>query len=268
MKKFFYILFLPFILIACGDDEPSSDFFSFEVTEKPSDTEVSYDGTDCGISTNGEAQTITVTINGDYDSFRVISGIPDWSYTTSSDKVVKFKLNQFTGDETDVRSADIIIAVTKGKQSVNGHIIIHQYAVNASIPPLPVYLKFNSLGEWQTYGVTSALSSAYFNKEKNIPENFPFATESATGFGGILLVSDINGNPIAFDAACPVESDAKTIVSVETENYHAVCAKCGSHFDIVSNPGMPISGIALQKGYAMMKYKVSPNSKGAYTITR
>lgn len=129
MKKFLYILLLPFILCACGDDEPKSNLFKFDVTEAPSDTETSFDGTDCGISTNGEAQTITVTLLGDYNSFQVTGTIPDWIYTTSSDRKLKFKLSEYNGDEYDMRSAAINFTVFKGKQTENGRIIIHQYAL-------------------------------------------------------------------------------------------------------------------------------------------
>lgn len=129
MKHFLYLLLLPFILTACGNDEPKSNLFKYEVTKAPSNTETSFDGTDCGISTNGEEQTIIVTLLGDYDSFRVTSTIPDWIYTTSSDNKLKFKLSAYTGDESDMRSAAITFTVHKGNQSENGRIIIHQRAL-------------------------------------------------------------------------------------------------------------------------------------------
>ena len=128
-----YILLLAILCTAlftsCGNDEPQNGLFSFEVTEKPTATEISINDTECGISTNGEAQTIVVALIGDYDSFRVTSSIPDWIYTTSSDNVLKFNLNKFSEGENEMRSAAITITVNKGNSSVSGRIIIHQYAL-------------------------------------------------------------------------------------------------------------------------------------------
>lgn len=131
MNKYILLLavFFTALLSSCGDDEPQNGIFSFEVTEKPAETEISINDTEFGISTNGEAQTIVVTLLGDYDNFRVTSSIPDWIYTTSSESVLKFKLNKFSGDEFEMRSAEITIAVNKGNFSVKGRIIIHQYAL-------------------------------------------------------------------------------------------------------------------------------------------
>lgn len=130
MKKFLYILFLPFILIACGEDEPVNDLFEIWISEAPQGIEQTINDTECGISTNGEAQTITITFLGDYDSFRVTSStIPDWIYATSSNSVLKLKLNEYNGGEYEMRSAEITFVVKKGSQSVNGRIIVHQYAL-------------------------------------------------------------------------------------------------------------------------------------------
>ena len=130
MKKILYILLLPFILTACGDDEPANDLFEIWISEAPQGIEQTTNDTECGISTNGEAQTITISLLGDYDSFRVTSvTIPDWIYATSSNSVLKLKLNEYNGGEYEMRSAEITFVVKKGSQSVNGRIIIHQYAL-------------------------------------------------------------------------------------------------------------------------------------------
>lgn len=125
----FLFFFLCSILTACGNDEPANNLFEIWVTEAPRGSELTINDTDCGISTKGDAQTIEITLLGDYDSFRITSGIPDWIYCTSSTHTMKFKLSAYDGEESDVRSADVSFKVSKGKTSVNGRIIIHQYAL-------------------------------------------------------------------------------------------------------------------------------------------
>lgn len=266
-KKFLLLLILPFILIACGDDdEPKNGIFEMVVTEAPQDTETSVKDTECGISTNGEAQTIVVSLLGDFDSFRVTGTFPDWIYTTSSTNVLKFKLSEYIGNEYDVRSAEITFTVYKGNQSVNGRIIIHQYAIPERIASFPAYLDFATSAAWSLYGV-QPFGYRYFNKSEHLPADFPYTENSATGFGGILLVADVNGTVRAYDAACPVEGKADVRVHVDTELMQAVCPKCGSHFDIFTYKGTPLSGVALEKKYGLKNYKATKNANGGYVIT-
>lgn len=265
-KKFLFLLFLPFILTACGDDEPQNDLFEIVVSEAPTGTELTIDDTYCGISTSGEAQTIAITLIGDYDTFRVTSSIPDWMYCTSSDHLMKFKLNEYYGDEYDMRSADITFVVSKGKSSVNGRIIIHQYAIPERIASFPVYLDFATSAAWSMYGV-QPFGYRYFNKSEHLPADFPYTENSATGFGGILLVADVNGTVRAYDAACPVEGKADVRVHIDEESMHAVCPNCSSCFDVFTYNGTPLSGIALDKKYGLKNYKATKNANGGYVIT-
>lgn len=136
------------------------------------------------------------------------------------------------------------------------------------IPPSAVRLEFASVGEWNTYGVAATPDYRMFIKSKNIPTNYPYTSLSYTGFGGILLVCDVNNVPKAFDLACPVERKNDVRVTVDTENLCAKCPKCGSTFDIYSLGGYPLSGKAADQRFGLQQYTVTPNNTGGYLITR
>jgi len=126
------------------------------------------------------------------------------------------------------------------------------------IPPAPVYIPFVTVGEWTVSGVGGALDYRRFIKEQKIPTEYHYTAISATGFGGVLLVCDINGNPTAYDLSCPVESKRDVRVSVDTDAMIAKCPKCQSTYDIFSLGGHPLSGPAAKDGFGMRRYNVGP----------
>lgn len=136
------------------------------------------------------------------------------------------------------------------------------------IPPLPVYLAFTTVGMWDTYGVAGATSHRRFilTDRLRVPENFPFTALSQTGYGGILLVSDILGDPQAYDLACPVEVRQDVRIRVNSEKNIAECPECGSTYDIFSNYGTPLSGPAAEKGYGLKRYHVGRGSGTDYMV--
>lgn len=138
------------------------------------------------------------------------------------------------------------------------------------IPPYPVSVSFNNVGDWTTYGVGGALDSRRFIFDRNtnlkIPANFPFTAMSYTGFGGVLLVCDVNNNPVAYDLACPVEVDRDVLIHINDNSHTAVCDKCGSTYDIYTNYGQPLSGIAAERGYGLQRYRVGPGPQGEYML--
>lgn len=136
------------------------------------------------------------------------------------------------------------------------------------IPPYPVYIQFQTQADWNVYGVTGACDYKYFIKEDRTPANFPWTALTETGFGGVLLVTDIHGNPHAFDLACPIEAQKNVRVRVDTDIQKARCPKCGSVYDIFTNYGLPIEGEAAQKKYSLRHYNVGSGFQGQYlTIT-
>lgn len=134
------------------------------------------------------------------------------------------------------------------------------------IPTVPVNINLSSAGYWQTYGVASPGAYRYFNKSERIPANYPYNANSFTGFGGVLLVSDLYTNtPIAYDMSCPVERRANIRVAINASSYEAVCSSCGSHFDVMGGWGTPLSGKALTQKVGLNRYKVIKTG-GGYNI--
>ena len=104
-----------------------------------------------------------------------------------------------------------------------------------------------------------------FNREKKIPANFPYNVNTYTGFGGVLLMMGIDG-PLAYDMACPVEIDPNITLSINADNFEAVCPKCGSHYNPLTGDGGPVYGVAINTKVGMRKYRVMP-SAGGYFIS-
>ncbi|MBD5185852.1 MAG: hypothetical protein HDS92_04490 [Bacteroidales bacterium] len=128
------------------------------------------------------------------------------------------------------------------------------------IPPMPVNIVFQSVGMWESYGVPGATDYRRFILQKKLPAGFPYTALSYTGFGGVLLVADILGDPQAFDLSCPVEARQDIIVNIDRETNLARCPECGSEYDVFSNYGTPVSGPAVTRHYALTRYHVNRGS--------
>ena len=126
------------------------------------------------------------------------------------------------------------------------------------IPSVPVNIQFTTQGMWDTYGVTGAMQHKRFIKkvDGNVPSNFPYSVATYTGYGGVLLVSDIFGNALAFDLACPYEVKPDIRVTIDEDAHDAVCPVCGSTYDVFNGYGRPTSGPAAQHGYGLTVYRV------------
>lgn len=140
------------------------------------------------------------------------------------------------------------------------------YLRDEQIESSPVYLTF-SQAEWMKFGVISIGTNRYFNKSQSLPANFTYKENFATGFGGILLVGGVGGEPYAYDASCPNEGDASVVISIDRNSFEAVCPKCNSHFDVINGTGVSVSGPASEKHYVLKQYKSIKNADGGYTIT-
>ncbi|MDE6318012.1 MAG: hypothetical protein K2L73_06395 [Muribaculaceae bacterium] len=134
------------------------------------------------------------------------------------------------------------------------------------IPPYPVYVQFQTQADWTVYGVSGACDYKYFIKDTRTPANFPWTALTETGFGGILLVSDIHGDPQAYDLACPVEAQRSIRITVDTDLQKARCPRCHSVYDIFTNYGLPVEGEAAKKGYALRHYHTGAGYQGQYLI--
>lgn len=139
------------------------------------------------------------------------------------------------------------------------------------IPAANVNIIFNTIGDWQLYGVTGANQTKVFSRQEGLPANFPYTVAQYTGFGGVLLVCDPNGEFLAYDMACPVERDPEIKVYLDTESEIAgivKCPECHSTYNLYAM-GTPTGGDALKMKYGLEKYAVFVgNSTPPYAYIR
>lgn len=136
------------------------------------------------------------------------------------------------------------------------------------IPSSTVYLPFTT-GLWNVYGVAGAGRHCFYSRSLSLPQGFPYAAMYETGYGGILLVTDYLGSPVAYSGACPVERSNLfhlEVVDVDSKSV-ARCPECGSTYDVFANFGTPLSGPALDKKYALTRYKVTANDLYPVIVT-
>ena len=102
------------------------------------------------------------------------------------------------------------------------------------IPAAAVNITFSTAADWNIYGVAGAMDYKYFILSKREPSNFPYLASSATGFGGVLLVSNVMGEPMAYD--------------------------------VFSLMGHPTGGPAATGHYGLRRFYVGPGRGGAYMV--
>ncbi len=144
------------------------------------------------------------------------------------------------------------------------------------IPSLPVYINLSGAGLWNTYGVSGVgISRRFINYQgEQSPAGFPFNANTYVGFGGVLLIGGIDpftsepNVPLAYDLSCPVERSQTVRVAVNADNLEAVCPVCGSHYNVVTAGGSPVSGPALtgEYKYGLRRYYCDPGQGGGYII--
>lgn len=145
---------------------------------------------------------------------------------------------------------------------------------NDVTPSLPVNLNLGTADVWNTYGVSGYGSYRLFIKSLRQPSDFPYTANSATGYGGVLLISGVNpftneaGVPLAYDLSCPVENKPDVRVRIEADGLIpvAVCPDCGSHYDVVERGGSPLSGAALAEKRGLRRFECRPTAYGGYLI--
>lgn len=142
------------------------------------------------------------------------------------------------------------------------------------IPGMAVNVDLSNQGIWNTYGVHGYGQYNYFLFSGNVrePAGFPYSYNSATGYGGILLISGqgFSGDvqPLAYDRSCPVERLPDVRVFIDANTLEAVCPDCHSHYNVVEANGAPVSGPAQSMHYAMTSYSCYPTNTGGYIIVR
>ena len=135
------------------------------------------------------------------------------------------------------------------------------------VPLMPVWLSFNTQAEWTLYGTPAAMDARIFVKSGRVPADYPYTALDETGYGGVLLLSDVHGVPKAYDAACPVEVKRDVRVFING-SHEAECPVCHSTFDVFSLDGHPLSGRAAEQGWGLRRFGVGPGSRGEYMVVR
>lgn len=136
---------------------------------------------------------------------------------------------------------------------------------NKAVPSFNVRIDLGSFALWNTYGVNGMGDYRIFDRSKNLPANYPFNVNTYTGYGGVLLMMGLEA-PMAYDLSCPVEAAYNITLSINPENFEAVCPKCGSRYDPLMGAGGPVKGVAINNKVGMRQYRVLP-SNGGYVIT-
>lgn len=138
------------------------------------------------------------------------------------------------------------------------------YIDDKRVPVAPVNIEFPTVAQWNIYGVAAATDYQYFILDKRQPANFPYTASSSTGFGGVLLISDVHGIAHAYDLSCPVECKRDVRIKINKETMLAHCDDCGSDYDVFSLEGYPVAGVAAERGYGLRRYYVGPGRDGMY----
>ncbi|MCI9284836.1 MAG: hypothetical protein HFJ91_03330 [Muribaculaceae bacterium] len=137
------------------------------------------------------------------------------------------------------------------------------------IPYCEVRLTFPTVGDWNLYGVKGDAASYeryILAPGMRVPSAFPYTAMDRTGYGGLLLVADVLGDLHAYDLACPYEARPEIRLFIPEGELYAECPVCGSTYEVFSNGGMPRSGPAADRGYALQRYSVTSGGALNYKI--
>lgn len=125
-KKLISILFMSFLFIACGNDDPEPDLFRIAIQTEPV-AEIAMGIHSAEITIGGEGKEMTIDLIGDFDSYSISAGIPEWlTVTRSSDYYNRFVIKVAGLEGNDTRVGKVNFTVLKGNQSQSGSIAIIQ----------------------------------------------------------------------------------------------------------------------------------------------
>ena len=136
---------------------------------------------------------------------------------------------------------------------------------NKAVPSFIVRIDLGNYALWNTYGVNGMGDYRIFDRMKNLPANFPYNVNTYTGYGGVLLMMGMDA-PMAYDLSCPVEASPTITLSINADNFEAVCPKCGSRYNPLTGAGGPVAGVAINNKVGMRQYHVYP-SNGGFVIS-
>lgn len=137
------------------------------------------------------------------------------------------------------------------------------------IPYCEVHLTFKTVGDWNLYGVKGDAADycSYVNTYTlKIPSDFPYTALDRTGYGGLMIVSDVLGDLHVYDLSCPYECSPQIRIEIPHGELYARCPSCGSTYEVFSNGGMPRSGPAAERGYALQRYSITSGGALSYKV--
>lgn len=134
------------------------------------------------------------------------------------------------------------------------------------IPTAAVHIDFANAAMWSVYGVSAYPDHKEFIKGENKPKGFTYVANSATGYGGVMLVCTPTNVVLAYDMSCPVERSSTIRIEYDSKDLVLRCPHCGSTYDI--STGSPLSGSALTNRYLLQSYAVYFNAMGGVLVTR
>ncbi len=135
------------------------------------------------------------------------------------------------------------------------------------IPAAAVRVEFSSQAMWDQYGVNGSLLHRRFILHQKQPAGFPYNFSSATGYGGLMLITNEHGIPFVYDLSCPVEISRTVLIEFDDNTLSLRCPKCGSTYDI--STGAPMTGTARDGKYFLQNYQIAPyGNAGGYLIFR
>ncbi len=135
------------------------------------------------------------------------------------------------------------------------------------IPAAAVWVEFANQAMWDLYGVSGSFIHRRFIRNQKIPAGFPYTDLSATGYGGLMLITNEHGVPYVYDLCCPVEINSNIRIEFDENNLCLRCPKCGSTYDITT--GGPMTGTAKDGRYFLQSYNIAPyGSAGGQLIYR
>ena len=121
------------------------------------------------------------------------------------------------------------------------------------IPAAAVRVEFANQAMWDQYGVSGSFIHRQFILNQKIPAGFPYTLSSATGYGGLMLITNEHGVPYVYDLCCPVEINSNIRIK--------------STYDITT--GGPMTGTAKDGRYFLQSYNIAPyGSAGGQLIYR
>lgn len=146
----------------------------------------------------------------------------------------------------------------------------HEAVDSERIPFAPVHVDLSGQGTWDLYGVHGFGQGRMFirtgHSADQQPRDFHYNDLSATGFGGLLLVADLENQPLLYDLACPVERKTTVRIAYDRDTQIATCPECGSRYNVCEHFGSPVSGPAFERKWGLKRYAARPAAMGGYIL--